>query len=333
MSMLPFTAPQTAPKPGSLIAFVRRHPLFSYFFITFLLSWLGWVPVALSQSGLGLLPFRFPGSHEANLGILGGVLGPIVSAFLCTALVSGKVGLRQFLRRFIIWRVGFQWYVFAALAFPILFLLGDFAIVPSALSAFIPSMLPTFLLDFVGLLIVGIFVSGLFEEPGWRGFALPRLQERYGPLTGSLILGFFWGLWHLPLFTTIQGYDGAGPGFLGIIIPWTEFTVALIAMSIIMTWVFNHTKGSILIAMITHSSTDAFPIFVLFPASYLSLLESMLTQVALPILAIILLIVTRGKLGYRENVSASVTESLPADREFLDKAEAETLDKQGLEYQ
>ena len=326
MSTLPSDVPQTTPQPGGLVAFVRRHPLFSYFFITFLLSWLGWVPVALSQSGLGLLPFRFPGSHEANLGVLGGALGPIVSAFLCTALVSGKAGLRQFLRRFIIWRVGFQWYLFAALAFPILFMLGDFATVPNALSAFIPSMLPTFLLDFVGLLIVGIFVSGLFEEPGWRGFALPRLQERYGPLTGSLILGFLWGLWHLPLFT-VQGYDGAGPGFLGIIIPWIEFTVALIAMSIIITWVFNHTKGSILIAMIIHSSTDAFPIFVLFPASYFSSLESMLTQVASPILAIILLIVTRGKLGYQGNVTTPVSQSLPSDSELLDKAGAETPGK------
>ncbi len=226
MSMLPSAVPQAAPEPGGLIAFVRRHPLFSYFFIAYLLSWLGWVPVALSQTGLGLLPFRFPGPPGTNLGLVGGFLGPIGAGFLCTALVSGKAGLRQFLRRFILWRVGIQWYVFAVFACPILIMLGIFATAPGALMAFIPSMLPTVLLIFVGLLIAGMFVSSLVEEPGWRGFALPRLQERYGPLTGSLILGLCWGLWHLPLFT-IPGYDGAGTGFLGIIIPWAEFTVAL----------------------------------------------------------------------------------------------------------
>src|SRR5258708_3068856 len=118
-------------------------------------------------------------------------------------------------------------------ACPILIMLGIFAPAPGALMAFIPSMLPPVLLIFVGLLIAGMFVSSLVEEPGWRGFALPRLQERYGPLTGSLILGLCWGLWHLPLFT-IPGYDGAGTGFLGIIIPWAEFTVALMGASIIM---------------------------------------------------------------------------------------------------
>jgi len=330
MSTLPSEVPQTTPQSRGLVAYVRRHPLFSYFFITFFLSWLGWVPVALSQSGLGLLPFRFPGSHEANLGILGGALGPIVSAFLCTALVSGKAGLSQLWRRFLLWRVGFQWYVFAALAFPILFMLGVFATVPNALSAFIPSMLPSVLLDFVGLLIVGLFFSPLFEEPGWRGFALPRLQERYGPLTGSLILGFFWGLWHLPLFM-IQGYLGAGPGFLDIIIPWAEFTVGLIAMSIFMTWVFNHTKGSILIAMIFHSTTDTFPIQLLFPASYFSFLDSPLgSMVAWPALAIVLLIVTRGKLGYQGDVATPVSQSLPSDSELLDKAGDETPGKEEL---
>jgi membrane protease YdiL (CAAX protease family) len=331
MTHQPLLPTQATPQPGGFVAFVRRHPLFSYFFIAILLSWLGWVPVALSQTGLGLLPFRFPGPPGANLGIVGGALGPIGSGFLCTALVSGKAGLRQFLRRFLLWRVGFWWYVFAIFGCPILIMLGIFATVPGALTAFIPSMLPTVLLIFVGLLIAGMFVSSLVEEPGWRGFALPRLQERYGPLTGSLILGLCWGLWHLPLFT-IPGYDGAGTGFLGIIIPWAEFTVALMGASIIMTWMFNHTKGSIFMAMIFHASIDGFPRSLLFPASYLRSLVSPLTLVAWPVLALVLLIVTRGTLGYQGNVSVPVTESLPSDSAFLDKAEAETLDKKGLEW-
>ncbi len=156
------------------------------------------MPLVLSQMGTPALSLPWP--TRCEFWHVGGFLGPIGSAFLCTALISGKAGLRQFLRRFILWRVGFQWYVFAVLACPILIMLGIFATVPNALSAFIPSMLPSVLLLFVGLLIAEMFVSGLIEEPGWRGFALPRLQERYGPLTGSLILGFFWGLWHYAVF-------------------------------------------------------------------------------------------------------------------------------------
>src|SRR5258708_12634581 len=107
MSMLPSAVPQAAPEPGGLIAFVRRHPLFSYFFIAYLLSWLGWVPVPLSPTGLGLLPFRFPGPPGTTLGLVGGFLGPIGSGFLCPALVSGKSRLPPFFPRFILRRLSF----------------------------------------------------------------------------------------------------------------------------------------------------------------------------------------------------------------------------------
>ncbi len=325
MSTLPSDVPQTSPQPGGLVAFVRRHPLFFYFFhLSLGLAGLG-APGSFSD---GTPALSLPWPTRSKSWHIGGISRPHRLGLSLHRTNIGKAGLRQFLRRFILWRVGFQWYVFAVLACPILIMLGIFATVPNALSAFIPSMLPSVLLLFVGLLIAEMFVSGLIEEPGWRGFALPRLQERYGPLTGSLILGFFWGLWHLPVFT-IQGYDGAGPGFLGIIIPWTEFTVALMAMSIIMTWVFNHTKGSILIAMITHASIDAFPRPLLFPASYLSALASPLILVAWPVLAIILLIVTQGKLGYGD-VATPGSQSLLSDSEILDKAGAGTFDKKEL---
>ncbi|HEY0754160.1 MAG TPA: CPBP family intramembrane glutamic endopeptidase [Ktedonobacteraceae bacterium] len=302
MSILPPVVSQAAPKSGVLVALLRRYPLFSYFFIAYLLSWLGWLPLVLSQDGLRLLPFHLPGPPNANVGILGGAFGPIGSGFLCTAIMSGKAGLRQLLRRFILWRVGVQWYVFAILGFPTLLLLGIFVTVPGALAAFRLSMLPLTLLLYVGLLIVGMFISPLAEEPGWRGFALPRLQERYGPFMGSIILGLFWGCWHFPLFL-VPGYNGVGTGFLGVGIPFGEFLVGIIAVTILMTWAFNHTRGSLLIALLIHSAIDSFPRPLLFPPNYSDGLASSLTLLGFAALAVVILIVTRGKLGYRGNVS------------------------------
>src|SRR5262249_60235089 len=88
------------------------------------------------------------------------------------------------------------------------------------------------------------------EGPGWRGFGLPRLQRLYGPLVGSLILGPIWALWHLPIFW-IPAWNFP-PTILNIVM----FVIATIPFTIVMTWVFNNTKGSLLIAVFVHTSFD-----------------------------------------------------------------------------
>src|SRR5215471_20883036 len=97
------------------------------------------------------------------------------------------------------------------------------------------------LLYVVTILSLMIFGSPLGEEPGWRGFALPRLQQRYGPLAGSLVLGPLWALWHLPLFYTAWG---ASYQIIGIPLGLLLFTFVIMGTTIVMTWLFNHTKGS-----------------------------------------------------------------------------------------
>jgi uncharacterized protein len=286
------TSPALSEQRG-LFAFMRRHPLFCYFFIAYALSWLGWLPFVLSQNGLGLLPFHLP-----FVAILGGGLGPIGSGFLMTALTSGKAGVRQLLRRFLLWRVGVQWYLLAILGIPALLLLGVFLVVSGALTDFHFSLLFSTLLLYAGLFMLQMFISPLTEEPGWRGFALPRLQKRYGPLKGTLILGLLWAGWHFPLFLT-PGYDGAGTGFLGIAIPFAEFLVGIVAAAIIITWAFNHTKGSLLIAMMIHSAIDSFPLPLLFPHMDISDHLGMAGMISFSILALVLLAVTRGKLDYQ----------------------------------
>src|SRR5918995_6841170 len=174
-------------------------------------------------------------------------MGPFLAAFVMTGVTEGRAGVRRFLRRFVLWRVGLGWYLFAFFGIPVIAVLSV-VVIPGVLGSFqgLGALSPLSLLGvFVYVLILG---GALGEEPGWRGFALPRLQSLHGPLVGTLILGPLWALWHLPLFFT----------------PWNElttlnvvvFVLATTCLSIIYTWVFNNTKGSLLIAILLHWSFD-----------------------------------------------------------------------------
>ncbi len=115
---------------------------------------------------------------------------------------------------------------------------------------------PLPLLALPALLVIFLVGGPLAEEPGWRGFALPRLEERFGPLVGTLLLGTLWGLWHLPLFLFTPGYNGAGTGLVGISLPFLAFVIGEVALAVIFTWVFNNTHGSLLLTMLLHASAN-----------------------------------------------------------------------------
>lgn len=101
---------------------MRRHPLLSFFLLANLMSWLAWLPYVLSQNGLGIWSFRFPGGQGASqlLGVLpGAYLGPIASALFVTAVADGRPGLRRWLGRMWRWRVGWHWYAITLLGVPV----------------------------------------------------------------------------------------------------------------------------------------------------------------------------------------------------------------------
>jgi uncharacterized protein len=150
-------------------------------------------------------------------------------------------------RRFVLWRVGFGWYLFVFVGIPVIAVLSV-VVIPGVVGSFegLGALAP---LSVLGIYVYVLFLGGaLGEEPGWRGFALPRLQSMHGPLLGSLILGPLWALWHLPLFWT----------------PWNELTVfnvvvfvlSTTCLAIMYTWVFNNTKGSVLMAILIHATFD-----------------------------------------------------------------------------
>ena len=230
---------------------LSRHPLTFYSVIAYAGTWLVMLPYVHFANGAGLLPFAWPIPFAVSATIAP-FAGPFLAAFIMTDVTEGRPGIGSLLRRIARWRVGLRWYLFAIVGIPAIALLGAI-VLPGVLASFqMPtgSWLPSYLASFV----VAFFIGGpLGEEPGWRRIALPRLQRLYGPLVGSLILGPIHVLWHLPLFWIPQ-WGTARDTVLDIV--W--YGLAGIALTVVYTWLFNHTKGSVLLTTLAHTSVDAF---------------------------------------------------------------------------
>lgn len=288
------------------VGIIRRHSVASFFVLAYGLSWLAWLPYLLSEDGLGVLPWRFPtllGDTQIAGILLGAYLGPLTAAFVVTAVADGRQGLRRWRDRLFRWRMGVRWYAFALLGVPALLLIATLSLPGAVAGVQLPG--PEVLLLYVPLLLLQILTSGLAEEPGWRDFALPRMQTRYGPLPGTLLLGVLWAGWHLPLFVTTWSMNGPKPVEIAL------FVVAAVAMSIVITWVFNHTRESLPVAILIHASNNA--VFeVVWPEMFPGREESLDTWLAMVIgygvLAVILIVATRAKLGWKP---ASATSPKP----------------------
>ncbi len=146
-------------------------------------------------------------------------------------------------------------------------------------------------------LLVAMFLDGgaVFEENGWRGFALPLLQQRYGPLLASVVLGVLWALWHLPVKFEIAGYGPAGAAVLAGVL-----TAKFVALTVVMTYFFNAAGGATILAVAMHGlSNDSVRLggFV-FGGSWRAYVVSEVNLlVPLAVVAVALVVVTRGRLG------------------------------------
>jgi uncharacterized protein len=290
------TGANAAQHPGGASGegLLTRHPLVFFFLIAYAGSWLVEVPIALSETGTGLLPFTIPRPLLALAIAAATFLGPTLSAFIMTGITEGRIGIRRLLRRYVLWRVEFRWYLFVLLVIPAIEVLGAI-VVPGVLGSF-QSLTLTLVLTYP-VAFVSTFILGgpLGEEPGWRGFALPRLQPLHGPLVGSVILGILWALWHLPLFWSGVWTPPTIPNIV-------MFILMITALTIIMTWVFNNAKGSLLITMLMHASFNTFAnriVAPLFPAPILSEYGLLPVLVGFGATALVLIAVTRGRLGYQ----------------------------------
>ena len=225
------------------MTFVRRHPLLSFFVLTYGLSWAYWIPLALAGVRTA------PGSHTTHFP---GLLGPAFSAFIITGLTQGRAGMVALARRLVLVSQP-AWRFFIYSLSPVIFLVlavalarltqtglppwGDFAIYSGLPPLGVPAV----------LLLVLLF-NGFGEETGWRGFALEPLQRRYGPLAGTLILAALWAGWHTPTFFVVETYRNMTvPMIIG------GFGLGICAGAIVLSRIAQRTHGSILAAALWHA--------------------------------------------------------------------------------
>ena len=226
---------------------LKEHPLVPFFPLAYLFSTLLWFPQIASVQGWTSSPAS-PYWH-----LIGGV-GPALAAFLITAIISGREGLGELVTRILKWRVGTRWHLFVWLAPVVIYLVSTVVV------RLVWGEWPDFRLfgrtneyPQLPLLVwwaANIIFYGFGEEIGWRGFALPRMQKKHNALVATAILSVFWPIWHLPLFWFIPGYMKMGLGdFMGL-------SLSFFLGAVIFTWLYNSTKGSILIAAIFHGAMD-----------------------------------------------------------------------------
>ena len=236
-----------------------------FFLLTFILSWLIWIPLTLSHFNIG--PFKISEDLSSIIRLLG-VLMPMVSALLLTAIYGGRPAIRNLLSRLKIWRVGWKWWIAVVLVFPALLIFAGI------LYNLFSDQPPISLLPITAAVLLAntlfLTIASLGEEIGWRGVALPALLQRYSPLTASSILGIVWATWHLPFWLLIGTLSQYGAGYFVLnyifIVPTTFY----------ITWIFINSKGSLLLPVVLHlifniinvtilpvtSTTNSFAVFV-----------------------------------------------------------------------
>ncbi len=264
------------PEGRRLRAWIAGHQLISFFLLSYAISWTLW-----GVAGLGAGQAVF---------LLGG-LGPLASALIVTRLSGSSV--LGWVRSLLVWRVGLGYYAVALLLPVAIYTVVNLVLLAvgqtldfTLLAAAAPGYLGTFLMVAT--------VGGGLEEPGWRGFALPKLQERRSPLAATLLVGLAWGIWHIPLY---------GPA--GFVVP--------LILAFFYTWLYNRT-GSILVCLLLHASftpAQDFLTIAVEPARLDSGTAPLADTADLVILgvyvagALALTLATRGRLGYSRAATPS----------------------------
>lgn len=212
--------------------------------LTFAFSWTVW-------GGGYLLDLGDPWT-TVLLGL--GAFGPAFGAVVRLRLEGRSV--RAWLRRRMRFRVGARWYL-VALAVPVAFAAVHAVAVVVRGDTLAPAVLvgrvPTFVVATVLIALVG----GGQEEFGWRGYLLPRLQGRYGPVVASLLLGVVWAVWHLPLFVVPDAYNWGEPFAL--------YLPVVVGLATVFTWLFNRVAGALPVLMLMHGAINNAALLV--PAS------------------------------------------------------------------
>ena len=212
----------------------------------FAITGIGMAPLFFYQLDLSKLTFSSRIPLVVGIGIELTAYAPTLAALAVAGLMLGGGGIRRLMRPVIRWRVGVHWYAIALVGPSLLFLAGD--VIRFAIGAALPGTWFAVPTAAAFAFLIGALIAGSFgEEVGWRGVGQRELQQKYGALWAAVLVGVIWSLWHL--------WPVAAPGGLGTT-TWSEAGLTfgrLIATSVIYAWLFNSTRGSLVIVMLAHA--------------------------------------------------------------------------------
>jgi uncharacterized protein len=216
-----------------LRGWAARHEIVLYLVLAYAISWCIWPLVLLNPESSPLVPF-----------------GPGLAAILVAFWAGGRRGLINLLRQLGRWRVNFGWYVVAlGVPFAVPGLARLAAVIAGAPA---PRWEPSDVVQIAGLIAVTVVIVGIFEELGWRGFLLPRLQLTRSALASALIVALVWLPWHLPELVSDPGQR-----------PLLPFAIYVVALSVILAWIYNGTHGSLPVVILFHAAFNSFTKFFL----------------------------------------------------------------------
>lgn len=228
--------------PSERSGWISRHRLLAYAIVAYGISWT-------------LLIGGFFGTRAGVLNPDGNVVssmiqiaaaGPLIAAVIVLAVTRGRQGLAALGRSLVRWRVNPLWYAFVFLGVPLLMLAGLATLYSGDLVPAVAERWPLFFTQFLlGALMIAV-ITGLAEEPGWRGYAQPVANRRFQPLVAALVVSVIWATWHLP--NALFGQSAAETA--------THF-LATVVNGFVLAWVFNSTGGSVLLVMLLHGSQNA----------------------------------------------------------------------------
>ena len=218
----------------SFRAWVSRHEVALYLVLAYAISWSIWPLVLLNPESSPLVPF-----------------GPGLAAVLVAFMAGGRRELMELLLQLGRWRVNPKWYGIA-LGLPWAITAAAFAAAAVLTGAQVPRWEPSDVLQVAGTLLVTVIIVGLFEELGWRGFLLPRLQRHRNALWAALLVGLAWLPWHLPELVSDPDQR-----------PLVQFVIYVLAQSVLLAWLYNSTQASLPIVILFHAAFNSFAKFFL----------------------------------------------------------------------
>ena len=299
---------------SSLRRLVARHPVVAFLLMAFVFAWTIMLPLLLSESGFGILPFALPWQV---FGSLMSIFGLALPAFLVAAAKDGKEGARELLRRCLRWRVGVRWYLLALFGLLAITLLGAIPFLGLAPLGALARNWPLLFTVFLPGVLVPFVLVNLWEETAWTGLMQHTIQEGRGPMLASVMVAPFFALIHMPGFF-VAGFisDEKTPlsQFPSVLLQVGILTVFAVFIRVLIMWLYNGSGRSVLVVALFHSAFNMTNGQKITP-ELLSLSEglaSLIPSVAVLVLAVLLAVLTRGRLAYEP--SRAVPRSAEAGR-------------------